>query len=146
MIEILDETKRHLVSDSLLRSIQLFMEELGIGKQELTVVLCNDVLMQQKNLVFRGIDRPTDVLSFPLTEPDDTSMPPINHLGDILVNIEMAQRQSPNQNNTLDQEILVLVSHGLLHLLGYNHSSPALWTEFHRAEELILKIAEEGLL
>lgn len=145
MIEIIDETKKYLVSESLKQAVGLFLEELEMGKQDLTVVFCDDKMMQQKNLKFRGIDKPTDVLSFPLCEPEDTSMPYVHHLGDIIIDVEMAQRQAAKHGNTLDEEILVLTSHGILHLLGYDHPSSAEWKDFHQAEERILAIAKKEL-
>ena len=145
MIEIIDETKKHPVRESLKQAIGLFLEELELGKQDLTVVFCDDKIMKQKNLKYRGIDKPTDVLSFPLSEPEDTSMPYVHHLGDIIIDIEMAQRQAAKHGNTLDEEILVLTSHGILHLLGYDHPSSAEWKDFHQAEERILTIARKEL-
>lgn len=84
-----------------------------------SVVLISDEAMRRFNRQFAGEDQPTDVLSFPadgsaLLEPGEN-----NYLGDILVSVETADRQ---KKAGLEEEIKVLMLHGLLHLLGYDHA------------------------
>ena len=145
MIEILDETKRYPVSKTLVCTIGLFMDELGIGGRDLTVVLCEDQSMHQQNLAALGVDQPTDVLSFPLSDPEDTGIPYVNHLGDIMIGIELAQQRAAINQNTIDEEILILASHGLLHLLGHDHRSTSEWQDFDAAQTRILTLARGGL-
>ena len=86
-----------------------------------SVVLVSDRAMARYNSKFRGCGYPTDVLAFPLS--------PANHeledsyLGDILISVETAARQSNARDGTLQDELKLLVLHGLLHLLGYDHES-----------------------
>lgn len=91
---------------------------------ELTVRFTNDVEIHELNRQYREKDQPTDVLSFAALE-DDLGMPqpedePL-YLGDIIVSIETAQRQAIAQEHSLQTELGWLVSHGLLHLLGWDH-------------------------
>ena len=83
-----------------------------------TVSFIGDEEMKKLNKQFRGKDYPTDVLSFGINDdvPDGTY-----HLGDIVVNIEQARRQSQESGDTLEQEISELVAHGMLHLQGVHH-------------------------
>jgi probable rRNA maturation factor len=117
------------------------MDELGVGHRELTVVLCDDKSMQRQNLAFLGDDHPTDVLSFPLWEPQDNGFPYIDHLGDIMIGIDIAKRQANANWNTVDEEILVLAAHGLMHLLGHDHPSEDGWKPFHAAQTRIIALA-----
>jgi probable rRNA maturation factor len=88
---------------------------------DITIVLTNDAQLHQLNLQFLGIDAPTDVLSFPAGEVDpDTDRP---YLGDVLISIERAQAQALTQS--LQDELRLLVVHGVLHLLGHDHADPA---------------------
>ena len=68
------------------------------------------------NLQYRGKDKPTDVLSFPLA---DELQPYL--LGDVIISIETAARQAQRRRHSLREEIQTLLIHGILHLLGYDH-------------------------
>lgn len=88
---------------------------------DLTIVLTQDVQLRQLNQQFLGIDAPTDVLSFPAGEVDpDTDRP---YLGDVLISVERAQAQS--LTHSLEDELRLLVAHGVLHLVGYDHAEEA---------------------
>lgn len=87
-----------------------------------TVTLClvSDRRMRELNRRYRRVDRPTDVLSF----PDDGDAPPPGeapHLGDIVISVQTALRQSESAGHGLERELRVLTVHGYLHLLGYDH-------------------------
>ena len=75
--------------------------------------MCTYVCLAALNNEWRGKDRPTDVLSFPL---DDDVM-----LGDIVISVETAARQAAERGYGVRDEVRVLLVHGLLHLLGYDH-------------------------
>jgi probable rRNA maturation factor len=87
---------------------------------DLAVVLTGDQELQRLNLEYLGIDAPTDVLSFPagFTDPD-TRQP---YLGDILISLERARQQAETNQQTIQQELRLLIVHGVLHLLGYDHA------------------------
>jgi probable rRNA maturation factor len=80
-----------------------------------TVALVGDARMRGLNRTFRGMDRTTDVLSFPSGEPDG------GDLGEIAIAVGVARRQASAQGHALGVELRILALHGLLHLLGYDH-------------------------
>jgi len=85
---------------------------------DLTIVLADDAQLHQLNQQFLGIDAPTDVLSFPAGEVDpDTDRP---YLGDVIISVERAQTQAGE--HPLEDELRLLVVHGVLHLLGHDHA------------------------
>ena len=94
---------------------------------EMTLVISDDASLQALNARFRGIDRPTDVLSF----ADDTRGPFAvigsgdfpQYLGDVVISLPTAQRQAAEVGCTLTQELQLLIVHGVLHLLGYDHAA-----------------------
>jgi probable rRNA maturation factor len=91
------------------------------GEVELTVVIDDDEMLRGLNKQFLGIDSPTDVLSFPADEVDpDTG---INYLGDIIISYPRAKSQADQAGHPVEAEIQLLVIHGILHLLGYDHST-----------------------
>ena len=91
---------------------------------EISVTIVDNDEIHSINLKHRGIDSPTDVLSFPLidfekeTLPDDGSK---IYLGDIIISIEKAKEQAKEYGHSLDREIGFLTAHSMLHLLGYDH-------------------------
>jgi probable rRNA maturation factor len=82
---------------------------------ELSLVLTEDAFIRSLNLEFRGLNRPTDVLSFP--QEDDIL------LGDIVISLETANRKAEAAGIPLEEEVAFLFIHGLLHLKGYDHES-----------------------
>ena len=83
-----------------------------------TVCLLSNEAIRRFNRQFRGVDRPTDVLSFPAQEPKNGGPA---YLGDILISVETARDNARRYALRLEEEIQVLALHGLLHLLGYDH-------------------------
>ena len=77
--------------------------------------------MRSLNRTFRGHDRPTDVLSFPVG--DDQTTRGAGSLGDIVIATGIAGRQAAEQGHALGTELRILALHGLLHLLGYDHET-----------------------
>lgn len=90
---------------------------------ELSIVISDDAQLQTLNRQFLGIDAPTDVLSFPSqdADPDTDGV----YLGDILISYPQALAQSKGGNHTIQDELQLLVVHGVLHLLGYDHGEDA---------------------
>ena len=92
---------------------------------ELSVALIGDAEMRALNRDWRGKDRPTDVLAFALREGEDAGVHP-DVLGDVVPSLDPAARQAADRGATLADEVRVLLAHGILHLLGYDHErSPA---------------------
>ena len=122
----------------LLSDAQALLTSADLGDSELSIVLCDDPHIQALNRDHRGIDRPTDVLSFAMQEGDGLlEADPV--LGDLVVSIDTAQRQATELGHALDHELRVLLVHGLLHLLGYDHeTSPEDAAEMRDAEARLL--------
>jgi len=112
----------------------------------LSVVITDDDEIQSLNRQFRGIDAPTDVLSF----SDDasnasfvvgTAEPP--YLGDVILSYPRAAEQAAEQGHGVDDELRLLIVHGVLHLLGYDHATPkeeaAMWS---RQDSILMALVD----
>ena len=91
---------------------------------EISIVLTDDETIHDYNRDFRGVDRPTDVLSFPASEGEELIGIPDGHLGDIMISVETAERQAKELGHSTEREIAFLAVHGTLHVLGYDHMTP----------------------
>jgi probable rRNA maturation factor len=91
-------------------------EDLGLAG-DFSVLLTGDEQVRAMNLQFRGVDKPTDVLSFPAL-PEAAKG---GQGGDLAISLETAARQAAEYGHTLQVEVKVLILHGLLHLAGYDH-------------------------
>ena len=94
------------------------------ARGELSLVMVSDRKMRALNLKFRGVDRATDVLSFPMaaeTQSAELSSVAEQYLGDVVIATGVAERQARNAGHRLGYEHRRLALHGLLHLLGYDH-------------------------
>jgi probable rRNA maturation factor len=96
-------------------------EVLNITNANMSVILIDDERMHELNKEYRGVDRTTDVLSFAL-EDNQTIKLPIRELGDVFVSIPKMKEQAESFNHSEKRELSFLVCHGLLHLLGYDHT------------------------
>ncbi|MGE5179872.1 MAG: rRNA maturation RNase YbeY [Bacteroidota bacterium] len=99
---------------------------LGRPRSTVSIVLTDDETVRALNRDFREVDRPTDVLSFPLAEPDalrDETAPVF--LGEIYISLDTARAQARAARRPFGREVAHLALHGLLHLLGHDHPTPA---------------------
>ena len=105
--------------------------------------------MQRLNRDYRGIDAATDVLAFSLQEassPEEAFIPPpdgLTHLGEVIICHPQAQRQALEQGHSLNRELAILIIHGILHLLGYDHETPEQEAKMRAEEQRILGLLEE---
>ncbi|MBQ9784534.1 MAG: rRNA maturation RNase YbeY [Clostridia bacterium] len=95
---------------------------------EVSVTFVDDAEIHELNKKFRGVDKPTDVLSFPLFDYDGTSEePPVDEmlgmLGDIVLSLEHAEAQAREYGHSFEREVAFLTVHSMLHLLGYDHET-----------------------
>ena len=102
------------------KKLTKLLRSLGLSDAELSVLLIGDRAMRTLNLAWRGKDRTTDVLSFPLRERRFLHIQP-EMLGDIVISVPVAARQADEAGHSLTVEIERLLVHGLVHLLGYDH-------------------------
>jgi probable rRNA maturation factor len=87
----------------------------------MAVILIDDDKMKELNKAYRGVDRTTDVLSFALEDNNNIDLP-IRELGEVYVSIPKMIEQAKEFNHSEKRELSFLVCHGLLHLLGYDHT------------------------
>lgn len=107
---------------------------------QVSVTLTDDAGIHELNARFRGVDAPTDVLSFPLFDFEgDTDEPPIdemeNMLGDIVLNLDRAHAQAEEFGHSFEREAAFLTVHSMLHLLGYDHETSEQDDEDMRARQ-----------
>ena len=100
------------------RIASAILELLGKDKAELSLALVGNAEMQRLNAKYRRKNYPTDVLSFPAGKnlPIETRL-----LGDVIISVEKAAEQAKERRRTLDEEMVTLLIHGVVHLLGYDH-------------------------
>ncbi len=122
-IEIVDEYGYFKDEDNsyLLDVLDYTLKKLKIENATFTVILTDDEKVHELNKTYRGIDRTTDVISFALN--DNGAFPgPINVLGDIYISIPKMIEQAETYDHSEKRELSFLAVHGLLHLLGYDHT------------------------
>ena len=108
----------------------------------LGLTLSDDATLKELNNSWRQRDTATDVLSFAaLDDAPDFQADPCVELGDIVVSVQTARRQAIEQNHSLERELRWLVSHGLLHLLGWDHPDPEALQQMLAMQERLLEIS-----
>ena len=103
--------------------IRKIYSTLDISPASLTILFSDDLHIQRLNREFRNKDKPTDVLSFPGGDPIPGMPEPGRYLGDIIISVPTASRQANESGHSLEAELQLLVIHGVLHLLGYDHET-----------------------
>lgn len=96
------------------------MAELGIPDAELSLLLVNDVQIQALNLRYLHLNKPTNVLAFPMREGEFSALHP-HLLGDLVISVETARRQMKQFGLDEMKMVTLLMIHGILHLIGYEH-------------------------
>jgi probable rRNA maturation factor len=91
----------------------------------LTVVITDDESVAVLNRQYRGVDGPTDVLSFPADTPPVAIDGEPPYLGDLIIAYPYASSQAAREGHDLQESLMLLVVHGTLHLLGYDHDTPS---------------------
>ncbi|MEL7085604.1 MAG: rRNA maturation RNase YbeY [Cyanobacteria bacterium P01_A01_bin.3] len=115
------------------------------GSSELSVMLIDDERMRALNHQYRDLDTTTDVLAFAAQEADipGSSEEPSLMLGDIVISVPTAQRQADEQRHSLSEELAWLASHGLLHLLGWDHPDEESLQQMLQKQRDLLNYARE---
>ena len=121
-------------------------EEKVLPEVDVYITLTNNEEIHKINKEYREVDRPTDVLSFPMYERDeiaglknDTDDEIEKILGDIIVSIEKVREQAEEYGHSFERELAYLVTHGMLHLLGYDHMIEEEKAVMRKREEEILE-------
>ena len=105
---------------------------------EISVLICDGSVIHELNRTYRGVDAPTDVLSFALNEGEDDVPEEEAELGDIVINLDRAEEQAAEYGHSREREVAYLAVHGFLHILGYDHYDPEEKKAMRAAEEAIL--------
>lgn len=118
MIEVVNRQRRFKVDTETWTTFAAkALAAIGNGESSATIAFVSDKRIRELNSQFRGIDKATDVLSFPADGPDESN------LGDIAISAETAAVQAKENGLSFDGEIAQLILHGLLHLSGYDHET-----------------------
>lgn len=117
-----------VLRERLTAAARLLLDEFHFENGEAAIILAGDSLLQRLNNQFRGLDLPTDVLTFCMLEPDDREKAAAGEndavlVGDIYISLDRARHQAIAAGHSFEREVLILAIHGLLHLFGYDHNS-----------------------
>ncbi len=145
------EKFRDLVDEVWVRRItQHVLKAEGVASPlEISLVFTDSETVQRLNRDYRGVDEPTDVLAFYMLPGKTTNnlpfiLPPdgITRLGEIIISYPQAVEQAKKQEHSVAQELALLIIHGILHLLGYDHEKPEEEAKMRtREKELLEKVA-----
>ena len=124
---------------SLVRRVaQRVLETLGYKEAQVSILLCSDSYIRKLNREYRRVDASTDVLAFSMHEGKFSKVHP-EVLGDVIISLETASRQAKRFQHSLNKETTLLVIHGILHLLGYDHLKKKDKEKMRLKEKQILK-------
>ncbi|MEZ5159268.1 MAG: rRNA maturation RNase YbeY [Candidatus Nanopelagicales bacterium] len=127
-VDVVNETEAEIDVESIAAQARFLLDRLRIHPgAELSVVFVEVPTMTDLHVRWMDEPGPTDVLSFPmdeLTPPRDDQEPPEGLLGDVVICPEVAERQAKSAGHEVRLELGVLLTHGILHLLGYDHADP----------------------
>lgn len=102
------------------RKIEILLKALGRPCAEISILFSGDSVIRALNRRYRGNNKTTDVLAFAFRDGAYPGVQP-DILGDIVISVPQASRQAAEAGHSLEREIDILIIHGLLHLLGYDH-------------------------
>lgn len=141
--ESIPESERDRLKDILQQGIEeaIAVAE-GPEEAEVSLTLVDDARIHELNRDYRGVDRPTDVLSFALQEETEDEPDILDYeddlLGDIIISVERARAQAEEYGHSFERELVYLAVHGTLHLLGYDHEQEEDKVDMRRQEERVM--------
>ncbi len=125
MFEVINDTEVEVVElDKLREYITYVVGELKLEKCEFNIIIIDNEKIHEINKEYRGIDRETDVISFALEDNMDIEYTDFRLLGDIYISIDRCYQQALEYGHSREREMCFLATHGILHLLGYDHMTP----------------------
>ncbi|MBI3582676.1 MAG: rRNA maturation RNase YbeY [Nitrospinae bacterium] len=141
------------------KQVSLILKKMGYIKSEISILFVDDGEMRALNKQYRKKDKPTDVLSFSQNEEVGSNQYAVSSkkrsaycllptvyshlLGDVVISLETAKRQAKERGHPFMKEVLILMIHGILHLIGYDHEkSKKMAVEMRKKENEILKLLE----
>ena len=141
IVEVDESYAAEVNANDLVRVIEAALLAEGRAEGEVTLLITDDEAVAAYNQEYRGVEGPTDVLSFAAQEPTPgfVSAPEMAaYLGDIVIALPFTRRQAAALNRPLIDELRLLAVHGVLHLLGYDHAEPE--------EEAIMWAKQDAIL
>lgn len=120
-INIVNKTKKSVDLNFLKDVAKYVLKYELVDNAEANIILVSNEEIHELNKKYRNIDRETDVISFALEDDDTFIELPVRILGDIYISVDKAFTQAEEYNHSFKREICFLTTHGLLHLLGYDH-------------------------
>ena len=139
MFEIINNTNNDVEELDILENyIKNISKKLKIEESIFNIILVDKKEIHRINKEYRNVDRPTDVISFALEDTDSFRNPIARMLGDIYICIPIAYEQASTYGHSRIREICFLATHGILHLLGYDHMNK-------EEEEIMFNLQEELL-
>ena len=131
------------IGSEIMRAVEFIGENYDAADCEVSITLTDDEHIHDLNREYRGIDRPTDVLSFAFKESDEPEIiyddeDHVDALGDIIVSLDRARAQSIEYGHSFKREVIFLIVHGMLHLLGYDHMEESDRLEMEAEQKFIM--------
>lgn len=133
------------------RAIRLLLRQEGWNSGTVSIVLTDDEQIRQLNRLYRGKDKPTDVLSFSLRKPsaedamlDMSELGEEAPLGEVYISVPTAQRQAQEGGRSVEEEVAFLAVHGVLHLLGYEDETQQGYEQMLQRGWAIVEAARPG--
>ena len=130
------------IGENIRAAVEKVGELYGLEDSEVSVTLTDNAYIHALNKQYRGIDRPTDVLSFALNEseePETIGGESKNVMGDIVISVERAKEQAEEYGHSLRRETAFLAVHGMLHLMGYDHMEEEERAEMEREQRFVME-------
>ena len=122
MFEVINDTDREIVElDLLNKYVKYLVDRLELDKCEFNIIIVDNKRIHEINKEYRDIDRETDVISFAMEDNMDIEYEDFRLLGDIYISIDKCYSQALDYGHSREREICFLATHGVLHLLGYDH-------------------------
>jgi len=112
-----------IAAEEVQQAAEAMLRALALLDAELSVLLCDDAHIHELNRAYRDRDQPTDVLAFAMQEGERLVAAGPLLLGDVVISLPTADRQARERGRRLRREVVELLAHGLLHLLGFDHVS-----------------------
>lgn len=143
MFEIINNTDKEIEETKKLKEYMNFVvNKLGVTKAIFNIIFVSNDEIHDINREYRNTDRVTDVISFALEDNEEEVFEEFRMLGDIYIAIDVAYDQAIEYNHSREREVCFLATHGLLHLLGYDHMTIEEEKEMFEVQEELLKAYE----
>ena len=143
MFEIFNNSGSDFLETNILEEyVKYVTKKLDIESAIFNIIMVDEKEIQELNKTYRGIDKKTDVITFALEDGDDFRNPELRVLGDIYISIPVAYEQAEIYGHSRIREICFLATHGILHLLGYDHMDDIEEKEMFSLQEELLSSYE----